>query len=36
MSLATLFVLCRFLHFLAVMLMFGISIFTAVLAPDRF
>ncbi|HHL2463590.1 TPA: copper homeostasis membrane protein CopD [Yersinia enterocolitica] len=36
MSLATLFVLCRFLHFWAVMLMFGISIFTAVLAPDRF
>lgn len=36
MSLATLFVLCRFLHFLAVMLMFGISIFTAVLTPDRF
>ncbi|AHM74384.1 copper homeostasis membrane protein CopD [Yersinia hibernica] len=36
MSLATLFVLCRFLHFLAVMLMFGISIFTALLAPDRF
>jgi copper resistance protein D len=36
MSLATLFVLCRFLHFLAVMLMFGISIFTAVLAPDCF
>lgn len=36
MSLATLFVLCRFLHFWAVMLMFGISIFTAVLTPDRF
>ncbi|WP_392434798.1 copper homeostasis membrane protein CopD [Yersinia sp. HM-2024] len=36
MSLATLFVLCRFLHFLAVMLMFGISIFTALLAPDCF
>ncbi|MEY4475044.1 MAG: hypothetical protein RL248_811 [Pseudomonadota bacterium] len=36
MSLATLFVLCRFLHFLAVMLMFGISVFTALLAPDRF
>ncbi|WP_227724646.1 copper homeostasis membrane protein CopD [Yersinia proxima] len=36
MSLATLFILCRFLHFLAVMLMFGISIFTALLAPDRF
>ena len=36
MSLATLFVLCRFLHFWAVMLMFGISIFTALLAPDRF
>ncbi|CNH97107.1 MULTISPECIES: copper homeostasis membrane protein CopD [Yersinia] len=36
MSLATLFVLCRFLHFLAVMLMFGISIFTALLAPDSF
>ncbi|CNL45490.1 copper homeostasis membrane protein CopD [Yersinia proxima] len=36
MSLATIFILCRFLHFLAVMLMFGISIFTALLAPDRF
>ncbi|WP_145494548.1 copper homeostasis membrane protein CopD [Yersinia bercovieri] len=36
MSLATLFILCRFLHFLAVMLMFGISIFTAALAPDPF
>lgn len=36
MSLAALFILCRFLHFLAVMLMFGISIFTAVLAPNPF
>lgn len=36
MSLATLFVLCRFLHFLAVMLMFGLSTFTALLAPVRF
>ncbi|CNC15663.1 copper resistance protein CopD [Yersinia pseudotuberculosis] len=36
MSLATLFVLCRFLHFMAVMLMFGITVFTAFLAPDRF
>ncbi|WP_227734216.1 copper homeostasis membrane protein CopD [Yersinia proxima] len=36
MSLATIFILCRFLHFLAVMLMFGLSIFTALLAPDRF
>lgn len=36
MSLAALFVLCRFLHFGAVMLMFGISIFTALLAPDPF
>ncbi|ETO49322.1 hypothetical protein L326_0122190 [Yersinia pestis 113] len=36
MSLATLFILCRFLHFMAVMLMFGITVFTAFLAPDRF
>ncbi|CNH96266.1 copper homeostasis membrane protein CopD [Yersinia pekkanenii] len=36
MSLATLFILCRFMHFLAVMLMFGISVFTAVLAPVGF
>ncbi|MCW6568101.1 copper homeostasis membrane protein CopD [Yersinia ruckeri] len=36
MSLATLFILCRFVHFMAVMLMFGISIFTAILAPSKF
>ena len=35
MSLATLFVLCRLVHFAAVMLMFGISLFTALLAPQR-
>ncbi|MFZ1875056.1 MAG: copper homeostasis membrane protein CopD [Chania sp.] len=36
MTLATLFTLCRFAHFAAVMLMFGISLFTALLAPQRF
>lgn len=36
MSLAALFIFCRFLHFLAVMLMFGISLFTAVLASGPF
>lgn len=36
MSLAALFVLCRFLHFTAVMLMFGITVFSALLAPDHF
>lgn len=36
MGLAALFVLCRFVHFAAVMLMFGTSIFTAILAPQRF
>ncbi|HEI6964587.1 TPA: copper homeostasis membrane protein CopD [Yersinia enterocolitica] len=36
MSLAALFILCRFLHFMAVMLMFGISLFTAVLASGSF
>ncbi|WP_017892444.1 copper homeostasis membrane protein CopD [Serratia sp. S4] len=35
MSLATLFVLCRFVHFAAVMLMFGTSLFTALLSPQR-
>ncbi|WP_431222070.1 copper homeostasis membrane protein CopD [Serratia sp. L9] len=35
MTLATLFVLCRFVHFAAVMLMFGISLFTALLSPQR-
>lgn len=35
MTLAALFVLCRFVHFTAVMLMFGISLFTAVLSPQR-
>ena len=35
MSLATLFVLCRLVHFAAVMLMFGISLFTALLSPQR-
>jgi putative copper resistance protein D len=35
MSLATLFVLCRFVHFAAVMLMFGSSLFTALLSPQR-
>ncbi len=35
MTLATLFVLCRFVHFTAVMLMFGVSLFTAVLSPQR-
>ncbi|TQI80950.1 putative copper resistance protein D [Serratia fonticola] len=35
MTLATLFVLCRFVHFTAVMLMFGISLFTALLSPQR-
>lgn len=36
MTLATLFILCRFVHFMAVMLMFGISLFTALLSPPRF
>jgi Putative copper export protein len=35
MSLAALFVLCRFVHFAAVMLMFGTSLFTALLSPQR-
>lgn len=35
MTLATLFVLCRFVHFAAVMMMFGISLFTALLSPQR-
>ncbi|WP_442801472.1 copper homeostasis membrane protein CopD [Serratia rubidaea] len=35
MTLATLFVLCRFVHFTAVMLMFGIGLFTALLSPQR-
>ncbi|MFA1238558.1 copper homeostasis membrane protein CopD [Serratia odorifera] len=35
MTLATLFVLCRLVHFVAVMLMFGISLFTALLSPQR-
>lgn len=35
MSLATLFVLCRFVHFAAVMLMFGSSLFTVLLSPQR-
>jgi len=34
-TLATLFVLCRLVHFAAVMLMFGISLFTALLSPQR-
>ncbi|KAA1186751.1 copper homeostasis membrane protein CopD [Photorhabdus heterorhabditis] len=36
MSLAALYIFCRFTHFVAVMLMFGLSIFTAMLVPDRF
>ncbi|KLN96766.1 copper homeostasis membrane protein CopD [Moellerella wisconsensis] len=36
MSLDQLYVLTRFIHFMAVMLMFGMSIFTATLAVDRF
>ncbi|OMQ24396.1 copper homeostasis membrane protein CopD [Serratia oryzae] len=36
MTLAALFILCRFAHFAAVMLMFGSSLFTAVLSPQRF
>ncbi|WP_166302553.1 copper homeostasis membrane protein CopD [Photorhabdus cinerea] len=35
MSLAALYIFCRFTHFVAVMLMFGLSIFTAMLVPDR-
>ncbi|MFI8415666.1 copper homeostasis membrane protein CopD [Serratia sp. NPDC078593] len=35
MTLATLFVLCRFVHFAAVMLMLGVSVFTALLSPQR-
>ncbi len=35
MTLAALFVLCRFVHFAAVMLMFGVSLFTALLSPQR-
>lgn len=36
MTLAALFILCRFAHFAAVMLMFGSSLFTALLSPPRF
>lgn len=35
MSLAALFVLCRLVHFGAVILMFGVSLFTALLSPQR-
>lgn len=35
MNLAALFVLCRFVHFAAVMLMFGVSLFIALLSPQR-
>ncbi|WP_232832478.1 hypothetical protein [Photorhabdus sp. CRCIA-P01] len=35
MSLAALYILCRFTHFMAVMLVFGFSIFTAILVPER-
>ncbi|AHG22153.1 copper resistance protein CopD [Chania multitudinisentens RB-25] len=35
MTLTTLFVLCRFVHFAVVMLMFGISLFTVLLSPQR-
>ncbi|MDE9433913.1 copper homeostasis membrane protein CopD [Xenorhabdus bovienii] len=35
-SLETLYVLCRFFHFVVVMLMFGLSLFTAMLASGRF
>ncbi|MCC8459026.1 copper homeostasis membrane protein CopD [Photorhabdus aegyptia] len=35
MSLAALYILCRFTHFVAVMLMFGFSVFTAILVPER-
>lgn len=36
MTLAAFFALCRLVHFVAVMLMFGISLFTALLSPQRF
>jgi len=36
MTLATLFVLCRFFHFAAVMQIFGISVMTGLLAPKGF
>jgi putative copper resistance protein D len=36
MTLAALFTLCRFTHFMAVMLMFGISLFITFLSPPRF
>ncbi|MFC0225635.1 copper homeostasis membrane protein CopD [Serratia aquatilis] len=35
MTLASLFVLCRFVHFAAVMLVFGVSVFSALLSPQR-
>ncbi|WP_434524550.1 copper homeostasis membrane protein CopD [Photorhabdus asymbiotica] len=35
MSLAALYIFCRFAHFVAVMLMFGLSIFTVMLIPAR-
>src|SRR5471032_3466627 len=36
MTLATLFVLCRFLHFLSVMQVFGVSVMVGLLAPKDF
>jgi len=36
MSLSSWFIFCRFVHFSAVMLMFGISVFTALLTPQQF
>jgi putative copper resistance protein D len=36
MSLATWFVLCRFAHFIAVMQIFGVGIFTTILTPQSF
>lgn len=35
MSLAVLYIFCRFAHFVAVMLMFGLSMFTVMLVPAR-
>ncbi len=35
-SLEALYVLCRFLHFVVVMLMFGFSLFTTLLASGHF
>lgn len=36
MSLASLFVLCRFVHFVSVMQLFGACVFTRLLSPDGF